>query len=164
MCLKCAHRYQHIEPMRILRTQEHVASRLSCGLFRRPPRIHIFGFCLFLVGSGISRVRRLQGIATPGRPRPTLPQGNQDVIQVVRMVESSEKDRAMMALLAEAGLNMPHSCGKALVFANTKRMCEQLSNTMHRAGISCTSIHGDKDSAPPFGWLEIPSLVLDLVL
>merc|ERR1719204_1783398 len=69
---------------------------------------------------------------------------NQDVIQQVRQV-SYDKDRAMMDLLNEAGLTRRDSYGKALVFANTKRMCEQLSTSMYRNGVSCASIHGDKD-------------------
>merc|ERR1719276_554797 len=47
--------------------------------------------------------------------------------------------------MQEAGLMRRDSCGKALVFANTKRMCEQLSSSMYRAGVPCSSIHGDKD-------------------
>merc|ERR1719410_3348292 len=50
-----------------------------------------------------------------------------------------------MDLLNEAGLTKRDGYGKALVFANTKRMCEQLSNSMYRNGVSCASIHGDKD-------------------
>merc|ERR1719245_2857070 len=38
-----------------------------------------------------------------------------------------------------------NSSGKALVFCNTKRMCETLSQGLHRQGVPCTSIHGDKD-------------------
>jgi len=69
---------------------------------------------------------------------------NQDVIQQVRMVEGYEKDRAMVDLMNEAGLMRRDSYGKALVFANTKRMCEQLSTSLYRAGVPCSSIHGDK--------------------
>mmetsp|Transcript_31356 Transcript_31356/g.61564 ORF Transcript_31356/g.61564 Transcript_31356/m.61564 type:complete len:534 (-) Transcript_31356:81-1682(-) len=70
---------------------------------------------------------------------------NQDVIQLVRMVEGFDKNRAMMDLLHEAGLNNPNSVGKALVFSNTKRGCDQLSQFLYRSGVSCSSIHGDKD-------------------
>ena len=51
----------------------------------------------------------------------------------------------MLGLLGEAGLLLPTSAGKALVFANTRRKCEQLSCSIHRAGVPCSSIHGDKD-------------------
>jgi len=71
--------------------------------------------------------------------------GNQDVIQVVRIVDGYTKDRAVLGLLQEAGLTRPDSVGKALVFANTKRMCEQISQTLYRSGLACASIHGDKD-------------------
>jgi ATP-dependent RNA helicase DDX5/DBP2 len=71
--------------------------------------------------------------------------GNQDVIQLVRMVDGFQKDRAMMDLLQEAGLTNPTSAGKALVFANTKRGCDQLIQQLYRSGVSCNSIHGDKD-------------------
>merc|ERR1719401_1835872 len=39
----------------------------------------------------------------------------------------------------------PNSPGKVLVFANTKRMCEELSRSMQRNRVPCQSIHGDKD-------------------
>jgi len=71
--------------------------------------------------------------------------GNQDVIQLVRMIDAFGKDRAMMDLLHEAGLTNPTTAGKALVFANTKRGCDQLSQHLYRSGVSCSSIHGDKD-------------------
>jgi len=68
---------------------------------------------------------------------------NQDVLQQVRLVEPHEKKEAIMLLLAEAGLVKPESRGKALVFAGTKRMCEQLSLELVHAGVPCASIHGD---------------------
>jgi len=71
--------------------------------------------------------------------------GNQDVIQLVRFVDGFDKNRAMMDLLHEAGLTNPATAGKALVFSNTKRGCDQLSQHLYRTGISCSSIHGDKD-------------------
>lgn len=71
--------------------------------------------------------------------------GNQDVIQDVRIVENHEKDKAIADLMEEAGLTSRNSAGKALIFANTKRMCEQLSNSLYKAGVACSSIHGDKD-------------------
>jgi ATP-dependent RNA helicase DDX5/DBP2 len=71
--------------------------------------------------------------------------GNQDIIQQVRMIESYEKDKAIVEVLKEAGLMDRNAVGKALVFASTKRMCEQLSNNLWKAGVSCSSIHGDKD-------------------
>merc|ERR550532_1042155 len=55
------------------------------------------------------------------------------------------KHREIESVLREAGLASRDSAGKALVFCNTKRMCEQLSNMLARSGIMCTSIHGDKD-------------------
>merc|ERR1719237_1866809 len=71
--------------------------------------------------------------------------GNQDIIQQVRMIENYDKERAMTALMQEAGLMNRDSYGKCLVFANTKRECERLSNSLYRAGVPCSSIHGDKD-------------------
>merc|ERR550532_2345393 len=55
------------------------------------------------------------------------------------------KHREIESVLREAGLASRDSAGKALVFCNTKRMCEQLSNQLARSGVPCTSIHGDKD-------------------
>jgi len=71
--------------------------------------------------------------------------GNQDITQIVKVVDAYHKNREIENTLREAGLNHPHSAGKALVFCNTKRMCEQLSNSLSRTGLPCTSIHGDKD-------------------
>merc|ERR1719237_441489 len=71
--------------------------------------------------------------------------GNQDIIQQVRMIENYDKERAMTALMQEAGLMNRNSYGKCLVFANTKRECERLSTSLYRAGVPCSSIHGDKD-------------------
>jgi len=70
---------------------------------------------------------------------------NQDVMQQVRSVGKHAKKEALMALLNEAGLNKPGSAGKALVFAGTKKMCEELSNDLYHAGVSCAAIHGDRD-------------------
>jgi ATP-dependent RNA helicase DDX5/DBP2 len=69
---------------------------------------------------------------------------NQDVTQIVRVVDGWGKNQAMKDLINEAGLMSRSSQGKCLVFASTKRMCEQLSQELHRAGVSCASIHGDK--------------------
>ena len=35
--------------------------------------------------------------------------------------------------------------GKCLVFASTKRMCEELAQHLQAARVSCAAIHGDKD-------------------
>lgn len=71
--------------------------------------------------------------------------GNQDIIQLVRIVDGYTKPRAIEEVLREAGLADRDSSGKALVFCNTKRMCEQLSNGLARCGLGVSSIHGDKD-------------------
>merc|ERR1719277_332654 len=71
--------------------------------------------------------------------------GNQDITQKVRMIDPMSKNREIESLLREAGLASHDSAGKALVFCSTKRMCEQLSQTLSRCGLPCTSIHGDKD-------------------
>jgi len=71
--------------------------------------------------------------------------GNQDITQLVRMVDNQYKNHAMSDLLREAGLTRHDSAGKVLVFANTKRMCEQLSQLLLRSGFPAASIHGDKD-------------------
>ncbi|CAE8629870.1 unnamed protein product, partial [Polarella glacialis] len=69
---------------------------------------------------------------------------NQDVTQQVRIVDQREKRRAIQELLREAGLMQPDSIGKAMVFASTKRMCEELTQELYSAGVSCAAIHGDK--------------------
>lgn len=70
---------------------------------------------------------------------------NQDVTQEVRIAEGHQKNAALKQLLSEAGLTAPGSMGKALVFAATKRGCEELSQELQFAGMSCAAIHGDKD-------------------
>jgi len=70
---------------------------------------------------------------------------NQDVTQQVRIVDQRGKQNAIKELLQEAGLMDPNSSGKALVFASTKRMCEELSQQLYREGIHCAAIHGDKE-------------------
>jgi len=76
--------------------------------------------------------------------RDTL-KGNQDVTQEVRIVDGHDKSRVLLDILREAGLMRHDGHGKALVFSSTKRMCEQLSQSLHRSGVPCASIHGDKD-------------------
>lgn len=71
--------------------------------------------------------------------------GNQDIIQQVRFVDGYSKEKAIVDILQEAGLMDRWSNGKALVFAGTKRECERLSQNLYRAGVPCSSIHGDKD-------------------
>jgi ATP-dependent RNA helicase DDX5/DBP2 len=71
--------------------------------------------------------------------------GNYDVIQQVQLVEAYSKNERLVQLLHYAGLSEPYSCGKALVFSNTKRMCSTLENCLARTGFPCSSIHGDKD-------------------
>ncbi|CAK9097005.1 DEAD-box ATP-dependent RNA helicase 46 [Durusdinium trenchii] len=70
---------------------------------------------------------------------------NQDVTQQVRIVDSFSKKTAIMELLQEAGLLAPGALGKCLVFASTKRMCEELAQHLQAARVSCAAIHGDKD-------------------
>eukprot|EP00913_Durusdinium_trenchii_P013232 g12420.t1 len=69
----------------------------------------------------------------------------EDITQIVRVMDAFNKNREIVTTLREAGLTTPSASGKALVFCNTKRMCENLSNELHRQGLPCTSIHGDKD-------------------
>lgn len=70
---------------------------------------------------------------------------NQDVTQQVRIVDKWKKKSEVIKLLQEAGLMDRGSIGKCLVFAGTKRMCEQLSQELTQGGVSCAAIHGDKD-------------------
>lgn len=71
--------------------------------------------------------------------------GNQDITQIVKVMDAFNKSREIVSTLREAGLTSQSASGKALVFCNTKRMCESLSNELYRQGLPCTSIHGDKD-------------------
>ena len=71
--------------------------------------------------------------------------GNLDITRLVRLVEAHSKSTEVIDLLREAGHMRIERSGKALVFRNTKRMCEQHSQLLHRSGVPCASIHGDKD-------------------
>merc|ERR1719401_1378763 len=62
---------------------------------------------------------------------------NTDVIQQVRVVEQHAKKTAILEVLHEAGLTAPGAIGKALIFASTKRMCEELWNDLYGQGVSC---------------------------
>lgn len=73
--------------------------------------------------------------------------GNQDITQIVKIVDAYSKNTQVFELLRLGGLLRPDSAGKALVFCNTKRMCDQLTNNLLRSGVPCSSIHGDKDQA-----------------
>merc|ERR1719305_1558585 len=50
-----------------------------------------------------------------------------------------------VSVLQEAGLMDRRCPGKALVFCNTKVGTERVSNQLHRQGVPCNAIHGDKD-------------------
>lgn len=70
---------------------------------------------------------------------------NQDVMQEIRIVGKREKQSQLKKLLQEAGLMQQGAIGKCLVFASTKKMCEELNQGLYSSGVSCASIHGDKD-------------------
>jgi len=71
--------------------------------------------------------------------------GNADVAQLTRITTQNSKLSALAEILMEAGLSNRGGLGKALIFCSTKRMCDQLSNSLERSGVPCASIHGDKD-------------------
>ena len=51
---------------------------------------------------------------------------------------------------ATSAWSMAGAVGKCLVFASTKRMCEELAQNLMAGGVSCAAIHGDKDGSS--GW------------
>lgn len=71
--------------------------------------------------------------------------GNQDITQLVEVVDQYQKNDKLVSIVREAGLCDRDCRGKALVFCNTKRMCEQISQYLQRFGVPVASIHGDKD-------------------
>ena len=38
---------------------------------------------------------------------------------------------------------------RAMIFCNSKKMCQQLEDGLNRARVRCDSIHGDKDINAP---------------
>lgn len=71
--------------------------------------------------------------------------GNADVTQLVRLTSAHQKLSVLSEILMEAGLSTRGGLGKALIFCGSKRMCDQLSNSLERNGVPCAAIHGDKD-------------------
>jgi len=105
---------------------------------------------LFFTATWPKEVRQLAGeiLTKPYKVmignRDTL-KGNQDITQLVHIVDAHMKPQQLLALLHEAGLTRSQGHGKALVFSNTKRLCEQLAQQLARNGVPVSSIHGDKD-------------------
>lgn len=70
---------------------------------------------------------------------------NADITQLVRITEARSKLDVLAQILSDAGLNSTGGQGKSLIFCSSKRMCDQLTGSLCRAGVSCAAIHGDKD-------------------
>mmetsp|Transcript_60652 Transcript_60652/g.105702 ORF Transcript_60652/g.105702 Transcript_60652/m.105702 type:complete len:642 (-) Transcript_60652:106-2031(-) len=70
---------------------------------------------------------------------------NQDITQIVKLVQSAyEKSSVLDRLMQEYKITQPDFQGRALVFAATKRMCDELERNLRRS-VQVTAIHGDKD-------------------
>jgi len=69
---------------------------------------------------------------------------NEDITQVVKIVTGFEKNQALLKTLQEynIGRNIAERC---MVFAGTKRMCDQLERDLQRSNYRACAIHGDKD-------------------
>lgn len=70
---------------------------------------------------------------------------NQDITQIVKLVNSAyEKNSVLDSIMREHKIIDPSFEGRALVFAATKRMCDELERNMRRM-VNVTAIHGDKN-------------------
>eukprot|EP00929_Paragymnodinium_shiwhaense_P029775 TRINITY_DN169_c1_g1_i1.p1 TRINITY_DN169_c1_g1~~TRINITY_DN169_c1_g1_i1.p1 ORF type:complete len:764 (-),score=188.09 TRINITY_DN169_c1_g1_i1:152-2443(-) len=71
--------------------------------------------------------------------------GNQDITQIIQTCEGRDKDRYLMQFLKQAGVSDRGNVdAKGLVFASTKKMCDNLCQKIERNGIPCHAVHGDK--------------------
>ena len=48
---------------------------------------------------------------------------------------------------------------RAMIFCNSKKMCQQLEDGLNRARVRCDSIHGDKDINAPADPLALGSFI-----
>jgi len=72
--------------------------------------------------------------------------GNQDITQQIMICTSSNKNSTLMDILKKAGVaDKNNGDAKGLVFASTKRLCDQLTQQLERNGVPCGAVHGDKD-------------------
>eukprot|EP00124_Ichthyophonus_hoferi_P000746 Ihof_evm6s30 gene=Ihof_evmTU6s30 len=68
---------------------------------------------------------------------------NHRIKQIIEVMHASEKDRRLIKLLAD----FPAKEGRALVFTETKRKCDELTRQVRREGFNALCIHGDKEQA-----------------
>eukprot|EP00668_Euglena_longa_P017959 GGOE01022445.1.p1 GENE.GGOE01022445.1~~GGOE01022445.1.p1 ORF type:complete len:738 (+),score=202.76 GGOE01022445.1:67-2280(+) len=67
-------------------------------------------------------------------------QANSNVEQEIQLVEEDQKEAAILKLLD----NLSSSCPRILVFVETKRKCDALTQTLRENGIVALGLHGDK--------------------
>lgn len=71
--------------------------------------------------------------------------GNQDITQQVLCCTPNNKNMILTDLLRKAGVaDRSNTNAKGLIFCSTKRLCNQLSETLERQGVPCAAVHGDK--------------------
>ncbi|EGB05624.1 hypothetical protein AURANDRAFT_2696, partial [Aureococcus anophagefferens] len=72
---------------------------------------------------------------------------NKDVCQKIFVTRGpQEKDRYLADCIRKETQAAAGGVARVIVFANAKRMCDQLERTLPRAvGVRCAAIHGDKD-------------------
>ncbi|XP_061830443.1 probable ATP-dependent RNA helicase DDX17 isoform X4 [Nerophis lumbriciformis] len=74
---------------------------------------------------------------------------NHNILQIVDVCMDSEKDRKLIQLMEEI---MAEKENKTIIFAETKKRCDDLTRRMRRDGWPAMCIHGDK-SQPERDWV-----------
>lgn len=64
---------------------------------------------------------------------------NKNVTQIVKCIDESQKNRALLEILEKH-----MEGGKMLIFASTKRVCDNLTRQLRQDGWPARAIHGDK--------------------
>eukprot|EP00929_Paragymnodinium_shiwhaense_P042398 TRINITY_DN21953_c0_g3_i2.p1 TRINITY_DN21953_c0_g3~~TRINITY_DN21953_c0_g3_i2.p1 ORF type:complete len:1405 (+),score=417.47 TRINITY_DN21953_c0_g3_i2:99-4313(+) len=71
---------------------------------------------------------------------------NDSITQFIRIVEPDRKVKELIKVFLKYNISeRGRGDNRALVFCNSKKMCDQLEEGLNRARVRCDSIHGDKD-------------------
>merc|ERR1712039_631359 len=73
---------------------------------------------------------------------------NENITQLCKVVEADRKVRELTKLFLEYNISEKgRGENRALIFCNTRKMCETLEEGLNRARVNCDSIHGDRSQA-----------------
>merc|ERR1712039_947766 len=73
---------------------------------------------------------------------------NENITQLCKVVEADRKVRELTKLFLEYNISEKgRGENRALIFCNTRKVCETLEDGLNRARVNCDSIHGDRTQA-----------------